>query len=268
MFPIGDSIFVFPKTFLGHVYVHIRRFKKYGNTYYPTAEGVTLLPRWIECIMRRHTVPANPQELNRMLMYPAEEFSIETLDGERFTFSRYKKARSGEVETKSITLSSSHWVEMMRQYNDIAETVLDAVYGTMDFVGAYIPFEERYIEESLPEATDVTLGTQHLLQLLRESLKDCLKQKGGLKDPELIAEELIANRPESVDSAAFLVDVLDIADSFYYRIWEFTDSLALSKPAMYITRQFLQEVRLQDILRDVKKILCPPNPSKFFEDFE
>ncbi|GFU21419.1 hypothetical protein TNCV_891551 [Trichonephila clavipes] len=37
--------------------VHIRRFKKYGKTYYPTPEGITLEPRWIEYIMRKKKVP-------------------------------------------------------------------------------------------------------------------------------------------------------------------------------------------------------------------
>ncbi|GFY23794.1 hypothetical protein TNCV_3535881 [Trichonephila clavipes] len=46
-FPIGDDVFVFASTYYDSVSVHIRRFKKYGKTYYPTHEGITLDPRWI-----------------------------------------------------------------------------------------------------------------------------------------------------------------------------------------------------------------------------
>ncbi|GFS43358.1 hypothetical protein NPIL_292751 [Nephila pilipes] len=44
IFPIGDYVFVFAKTYYYSVSVHIRRFKKYGKTYYPTPEGITLVP--------------------------------------------------------------------------------------------------------------------------------------------------------------------------------------------------------------------------------
>ncbi|GFV85001.1 hypothetical protein TNCV_838751 [Trichonephila clavipes] len=54
VFPIGDDVFVFASTYYDSVSVHIRRFKKYGKTYYPTSEGITLDPRWIEYIMRKN----------------------------------------------------------------------------------------------------------------------------------------------------------------------------------------------------------------------
>ncbi|GFT14752.1 hypothetical protein TNCV_99481 [Trichonephila clavipes] len=57
VFPIGDDVFVFTSTYYDSVSVHIRRFKKYGKTYYPTPEGITLDPRWIEYIMRKKKVP-------------------------------------------------------------------------------------------------------------------------------------------------------------------------------------------------------------------
>ncbi|GFX47364.1 uncharacterized protein TNCV_4691691 [Trichonephila clavipes] len=48
VFPIGDDVFVFASTYYESISVHIRRFKKYGKTYYPTPEGITLDRRWIE----------------------------------------------------------------------------------------------------------------------------------------------------------------------------------------------------------------------------
>ncbi|GFX61162.1 hypothetical protein TNCV_4565571 [Trichonephila clavipes] len=45
VFPIGDDVFVFASTYYDSVSVHIKRFKKYGKTYYPTPEGITTDPR-------------------------------------------------------------------------------------------------------------------------------------------------------------------------------------------------------------------------------
>ncbi|GFU68244.1 hypothetical protein TNCV_39541 [Trichonephila clavipes] len=63
VFPIGDDVFVFASTYYDPVSVHIRRFKKYGKTYYPTPEGITLDPRRIEYIMRKKKVPESLEEL-------------------------------------------------------------------------------------------------------------------------------------------------------------------------------------------------------------
>ncbi|GFS93749.1 uncharacterized protein NPIL_236371 [Nephila pilipes] len=51
IFPIGDDVFVFSNTYYNSVSLHIRCFKKYGKTYYPTSEGIKLTPWWIEYIM-------------------------------------------------------------------------------------------------------------------------------------------------------------------------------------------------------------------------
>ncbi|GFV74911.1 uncharacterized protein TNCV_1041491 [Trichonephila clavipes] len=70
VFPIGDDVFVFASTYYDSVSVHIRRFKKYGKTYYPTPEGITLDPRWIEYIMRKKKVPETQEELPSGLFPP------------------------------------------------------------------------------------------------------------------------------------------------------------------------------------------------------
>ncbi|GFW99333.1 hypothetical protein TNCV_3981571 [Trichonephila clavipes] len=65
VFPIGDDVFVFSSTYYDFVSIHIRRFKKYGKTYYPTPEGIILDPWWIEYIMRKKEVPESLKELPR-----------------------------------------------------------------------------------------------------------------------------------------------------------------------------------------------------------
>ncbi|GFW11876.1 hypothetical protein TNCV_4529421 [Trichonephila clavipes] len=76
VFPIGDDVFVFASTYYDSVSVHIRRFKKYGKTYYPTPEGITLDPRWIEYIMRKKKVPESLEELPSGLFPPERHIQI------------------------------------------------------------------------------------------------------------------------------------------------------------------------------------------------
>ncbi|GFT80656.1 uncharacterized protein TNCV_626641 [Trichonephila clavipes] len=79
VFRIGDDVFVFASTYYDSVSVHIRRFKKYGKTYYPTPEGITLDPRWIEYIMRKKKVPESLEELPSGLFPPERHIQI-TID--------------------------------------------------------------------------------------------------------------------------------------------------------------------------------------------
>ncbi|GFW84706.1 hypothetical protein TNCV_4949361 [Trichonephila clavipes] len=54
VFPIGDDVFVFASTYYDSASVHIRRFKKYGKTYYPT-RGNNIRPTVVEYIMRKRS---------------------------------------------------------------------------------------------------------------------------------------------------------------------------------------------------------------------
>ncbi|GFV07410.1 hypothetical protein TNCV_1737681 [Trichonephila clavipes] len=107
VFPIGDDVFVFASTYYDSVSVHIRRFKKYGKTYYPTPEGITLDPRWIEYIMRKKKVPESLEELPSGLFPPERHIQITSENFIDFTFKRIKYSPDKEPTFKEITISSS-----------------------------------------------------------------------------------------------------------------------------------------------------------------
>jgi len=248
--------------FRGNVSVHIRKFQKYGNIFYPTKVGITLHPEWIPCIMDRENVPQTPQEIDAVNLLQKEQMKIDTVDFENFTFSRI---RASQNDVKTINLTSVQWSEMMRQYDDISTVVVDHIYAFMDFYTAYSNIEGVNIDQTLPSSLDISIGTQCLLEQLKNSIADCIKEKGGLKDPLIYAEELWANKIKSFNLAALTIDVVEIADSFYRKLWEDKDFLLLSKPALYITKDFLCNIKLQDVLKDVRNILCPPYTSEYFE---
>ncbi|GFQ72565.1 hypothetical protein TNCT_96471 [Trichonephila clavata] len=70
IFPIGNDVFVFASTYYDSVSVHIRRFKKYEKTYFPTPERNSLVPWVIKYIMRKKKVPESLEELPRGLFPP------------------------------------------------------------------------------------------------------------------------------------------------------------------------------------------------------
>lgn len=123
VFLIGESVFVVVNTFKGSVKVHIRRYKKYGKIFYPTSEGITLHPSWIQWIMKRENVPKQQQELNCNSSFE-KQIKITSIDFEHFTFSRIYSSNMQET-FKSITLSALQWFEMLKRYDEISAIVLE-----------------------------------------------------------------------------------------------------------------------------------------------
>ncbi|GFW04784.1 chromo domain-containing protein [Trichonephila clavipes] len=150
VFPIGDDVFVFAS-------VHIRRFKKYGKTYYPTPEGITLDPQWIEYIMRKKKVPESLEELPSGLFPPERHIQITSENFIDFTFKRIKYSPDKEPTFKEITISREQWAEMIKKYGAIENAAIDNMFQCMDFLTAYKTFCEGPIENTLPSSLDVSL---------------------------------------------------------------------------------------------------------------
>ncbi|GFU78674.1 hypothetical protein TNCV_2302851 [Trichonephila clavipes] len=138
--PIGDNVFVFASTYYNSVSVHIRRFKKYGKTYYPAPEGITLDPRWIEYIMRKKKVPESLEVLPSGLFPPERHIQITSENFIDFTFKRIKYGPDKEPTFKEITISREQWAEMIEKYGAIENAVIDKMFQCMDFLAAYKTF--------------------------------------------------------------------------------------------------------------------------------
>ncbi|GFY04421.1 uncharacterized transposon-derived protein F54H12.3 [Trichonephila clavipes] len=111
VFPIGDDVFVFASTYYDSVSVHIRRFKKYGKTYYPTPEGITLDPRWIEYIMRKKKVPESLEELPSGLFPPERHIQI-TIPNSFGGVEALHRSVKGKYSKKDV----KHWLSQKDAY--------------------------------------------------------------------------------------------------------------------------------------------------------
>ncbi|GFQ75723.1 hypothetical protein TNCT_419081 [Trichonephila clavata] len=219
VFPIGDDVFVFASIYYDSVSVHIRRFKKYGKTYYPTPEGITLDPQWIEYIMRKKKVPESLEELPSGLFPPERHIQITSENFTNFTFKRIKYGPNKEPTFKEISISREQWAEMIEKYGAIENAVIDNVFLCMDFLTAYKTFCEGPIENALPFSLDVSLGQRYLTQILKKSICSLLNEK-GLNQPQKLAEELWGNREETFNSHVLSLEANEIADYFYNNLFD------------------------------------------------
>nr|XP_042912152.1 uncharacterized protein LOC107449947 [Parasteatoda tepidariorum] len=222
VFPIGNDVFVKATTYRGFVTVHLRQYKKYCKIYYPTTEGITLRPWWIEYIMGRKRVPETKGELPGGLYPPEKEIQIST-------------------------------------------TVLDLMYKNVNLLDAFKTFCETPIEKALPSSLDKSLGEEFLLKTLKKSICDILIEN-GMKEPTRLAEELFGNRIETFNSFAFSLEVMELAEHFYSKLWDSQKSLLL-KPVNYVTEEFFENLNLPLMLREAREYMCPSDTFEYFEDF-
>ena len=267
VFALGDFVFVTVTTFQGKVVIQVRRYAKYGKTYYPTREGVTLQPWWIEHIVGRKELPQSAEDLRGGLYLPEDQITIQSSDLKTFTFSRIKQLFSGEKIVKSITITAAQWRQMMNQYKAISSVVLDHMYRCMDLMAAYQEMYDLPSDNDMPASLELSLATSYLEEALHTALCDYIKSIGGLKDPETKAEEVWGNRVETFNAAALVIDAKELAHYFYDSLWQEQNFLTL-KPAMYLTCNFFKNVQLSNVLNKVRNILCPDNTFEYFEDME
>lgn len=266
LFDLGDCVFVYPSTFRGNIYVHIRRYKKYGNKFYPTQEGVTLHTEWIQYIMQRSGVPRTSKDLQGSIFLPEDLFKMESSDFQNFTFTRFKTSEKGECFTKSITITRDQWKRMIEQYCAISTAVADEVYDSIDFFSIYKNEHELPPDTTLPISLDTSLGQCHLSDILQNSFHKFMTSNGCLQEPETRAEELFGNREETFNNTALGLDMQDLVDRFYEDLMTGRTFLSMS-PHSYLTQDFFKNVCLKTVLQKARKYLCPEDASEFFEDF-
>lgn len=89
---------------------------------------------------------------------------------------------------------------MIKMCNTIAASLLDCVYSNMDFLEAYSSFAEEPILVSLPSFSNTSLGAHQLIQALKSTLIDLLKEKVR-KQPEIKGcEKLWSSRVKTFNS--------------------------------------------------------------------
>ncbi|GFQ77861.1 hypothetical protein TNCT_643171 [Trichonephila clavata] len=168
IFAIRNDVFVFASTYYDSISVHIRRFKKYGKTYYPTPEGITFVPGWMEYIMRKKKVPESLEELPSGLFPPERHIQITSENFVDFTFKRIKYGPDEEPTFKEIMISREQWAEMIEKYGAIGNAVIDNMFQCIDFLTAYKTFCDGPIENALLFSLDISLGKRYLTQILKK----------------------------------------------------------------------------------------------------
>ncbi|GFX08178.1 uncharacterized transposon-derived protein F54H12.3 [Trichonephila clavipes] len=202
--------------------------------------------------MRKKKVPESLEELPSGLFPPERHIQITSENFIDFTFKRIKYSQDKEPTFKEITISREQWAEMIKKYGAIENAAIDNMFQCMDFLTAYKTFCEGPIENILPSSLDVSLGQQYLTQILKKSICSLLNEK-GLKQPQTFAEELWGNREETFNSYVSSFEANEIADCFYHNLFE-NEHVLLLKPVHYVTQEFLKNLRLDIILRELRGV--------------
>ncbi|GFY27108.1 hypothetical protein TNCV_2067291 [Trichonephila clavipes] len=114
------------------------------------------------------------------------------------------------------------------------------------------------------QAVDGSAGGCRRMQVVDGS--GVLLNEKGLKQPQTFAEELWGNCEETFNSYVSSLEANEIADCFYNNLFE-NEHFLLLKPVHYVTQEFLKNLRLDIILREVRDMLYSPDCFEYYEDF-
>lgn len=266
VFPIGDNVFIVVTSYYDSISVHIRRFDKHGETYYPTTEGITLAPSWIQSLLKEKKVPESQEDLPYRPFPPERHLQISSEDFVNFTFKRIRYGPDKQASFKEIVISREQWGEMIKLDEAIQNAVVDKTFQCMDFLTAYKSCCETPIAKTLPPSSlDVSLGKAYLTKILQEAVHSLFNEK-GMKPAKTYAEELWGNRVETFNAFALSIEADEIADLFCSNLYKDVNFLDL-QPVHYVTEKFFENLRFDNILKDLRELLCPPDCFEYYEDF-
>ncbi|GFT22897.1 hypothetical protein TNCV_1857171 [Trichonephila clavipes] len=120
----------------------------------------------------------------------------------------------------------------------------------------------KYSPDKEPTFKEITISREQWAEMI----KNMPPERKGLKQPQTFAEELWGNREETFNSHVSSLEANEIADCFYHNLFE-NEHFLLLKPVHYVTQEFLKNLRLDIILREVRDMLCPPDCFEYYEDF-
>lgn len=258
MFAVGDDVFVAVTSFRGDTFLHIRRYQKYGTTYYPTREGVAMTPWQFHRLFSR-SVPATQHDLDIALQLLFDNFKVESVDFNHFIFTRNSISKNGITVSKSINLMLNQWEKIQDHLDDILNVALDFKFREMHFKDVFESLADDVLDENLPSSLDVSNGTECVSRILYNVVCDLIKDHGGLINPVRFDNDIICETNSVMDfnNTALYLDVNDIAIHFREELWQ-TQTFLNLPPSRYVTIEFLKSVSLEKLIKKARQELCPP----------
>lgn len=205
-FPLGDDVFVSCKVFKKRVLVHIRRYKKFGEKFYPSTEGVTISPfhlsRMLNCEPLKTKnfndksfvdyftdVPMKPPSdpisiiSDTLLSIQDEYFGNEILfelDGNCIVIKKEITCRSGRTYTNKVSVNHEQWENLFSMGDTIMTCILQEKYHHISFKELFELASGTVAPDGAPDCPTSEELEASLHYMLKTSFFDVIAEISGM----------------------------------------------------------------------------------------
>lgn len=287
-FSLGDNLFVCCNYFNNNVLIHIRRYKKLGEKFYPTSEGVTMSPFQFSTLLSCEPLKTKCFKENTLLDYFTEfpfkasskdpvsivsesQLTIQDehslFDGNEVLFELKDSSitlkkdaihRNGKTTTKEVTVSSEQWDKLLSVGDSIMTCAIREKYHRPSF----LEFFELVTKTSTPHmahADEVVDVEDTLNYLLKSAFYDVIAERSGLTNPRATLDDslLEKNTVRAFNAHVLNVGLFYIVEEFYKNLCEFR----LPNHSCYylsscLTKQFLNSINVSNMIDMAREAFC------------
>ncbi|XP_042913243.1 uncharacterized protein [Parasteatoda tepidariorum] len=265
-FPIGDNFFILASTFNGKSAIHIRKFNKYGEAYYPSTVGLTLKPEQFT-VCFQHGPPTSIfdiVEINLALEaineYDKREFYLLMADDGKYTLTHEHKCRSGRLYKFPLDISFAQWNAIKNVQEEVISSFLTLKFKSRDLLETFKMVSKRNIPLEKPNSSryeEVERDHNNCLTLV---LYRHIGAKKGLQPPMRVGDEDIeigelASVKDFNESCMFL-NVVGLVRDFEKELCEnriYPECVPLID---YLSEQYLKVIRLDLCIAAARKDFC------------
>lgn len=285
MFALEEDIFISCNEFRNQVLVHIRRYRKFKDRYYPTKEGVTLTAHQFASLVSNNNLrnkstekPKDhpfyeyfidlPPMLDPIIVYSDNSAGIRDNSNRdnviTITFSdsiELKKeytCRSGTKFSSGITLQDPQYDQIFSISDIVMDTVCILRHGSFAFKELFEEILGFQLPAKAPE-DDPRIANNTLLYILKVEIYIALSQLGELVNPHEVNDRdcLSKNTLQLFYNAILNLKFYDVVRNFYFSVKK-NNNLPLLKGNLleYVTEHFFNSVDMIGILQNAKSEFC------------
>nr|XP_015903178.2 uncharacterized protein LOC107436115 [Parasteatoda tepidariorum]XP_042912832.1 uncharacterized protein LOC107436115 [Parasteatoda tepidariorum] len=265
VYPLGDNFFLTVSEYKSKISIHIRRYNKHGDMYYPSADGITLQPEQYN-VCFSHEPPTSifdiveiNLQLEAVSPHGVRDFYLLMSDSGNYTLTHEYTCRSGRVYKFPTDITFAQWSQIRKIRDEVNTSFITVKYKCRDFKETFKMCNKSAISEEKPESNRYSEAEYLMNQCLKQVLYRHIGQKKGLSPP-IIADELLDSQDvvsiSDFNESCMYLNVYSIAHDFKKELQEkklYPENVPLMN---FMNEHYLNEIHLDQLLLKAKNDFC------------
>lgn len=263
VYPLGEDLFVTVTEFRDKISVHIRKYKKYVDTFYPSTEGVTLDTEEFNVLSTQELLPTNAHDIADLNMYlnslEKTNLSVQLDESDIYTLTKEYQCRSGKIYKKTVNITKEQWILIKEKNDEINISVIHFKLHNIDFKAVF-----NQIATSIkPIEREPNRFIHHEIETALERVleKNIYRKKGlqliiqGEEEDDYVSPYSIRDFNESVMTLSIVRIVKDFENELNEKHFKLGHPLS-----QHLSNDFLSSVNIVNMIEAYRKAYCPNDP--------